>query len=92
MDGFPLALAHPWWLLGLLALPWLPRGRGFVLRVAALAALLVALAQPVAPRPAQSTALLVDVSDSARPAALAAARAVMETGLPDDVELWYAAG
>jgi len=92
VDGFPLALAHPWWLLGLLALPWLPRGRGFVLRVAALAALLVALAQPVAPRPAQSTALLVDVSDSARPAALAAARAVMETGLPDDVELWYAAG
>lgn len=92
MDGFPLALAHPWWLLGLLALPWLPRGRGFVLRAAALAALFVALAEPVAPRPAQTTALVVDVSDSARTAALAAARDLAAAGLPNDVEIWYAAG
>jgi Mg-chelatase subunit ChlD len=79
-------------LLGLLALPLLPRGRGRPWRAAALAALLLALADPVAPRPAARTAVVVDVSDSARPAALEAARAAQAAGLPEDAELWLAAG
>jgi Mg-chelatase subunit ChlD len=92
VDGLPVALAQPLWLLGLLALPLLPRGRGRPWRAAALAALLLALADPVAPRPAARTAVVVDVSDSARPASLEAARATRAAGVPEDAELWLAAG
>lgn len=92
MDGLPFALAHPWWLLGLLALPWLPRGTGRPFRALALAALIVALATPQLPRPADRTALVVDVSDSARVAALDAARRLEEAGLPDRTQRWFVAG
>jgi len=92
VDGLPVALAQPLWLLGLLAIAALPRGRGRVLRAAALAALLLALADPVLPLPAERVALVVDVSDSARPAALERARSLAEAGLPEQLELWYAAG
>lgn len=87
-----MALAQPWWLLGLLALPLLPRGRGRPFRALALAALLLALAEPTAARPAERTAIVVDVSDSAREAATAAVQRIAEAGLPAGTDLWYAGG
>lgn len=92
MDGFPVTLAHPWWLLGLLLLPLLPRGTGRPFRAVALATLLIALATPQLPRPADSTALLVDVSDSAREAALGEARRLESDGLPERTQRWFVAG
>lgn len=92
MEAVPVHLANPWWLLVLVLLPWLPRGTGRWFRIAALAALVIALAGPQLPRPVDRTALLVDVSDSARPAALQAARVVEGYGLPEQAQRWYAAG
>lgn len=86
-----MALSHPLWLLGLLALPLLPRGRGRLLRAAILATLLLALADPVVPRPAETVAVLADVSDSVGDAAL---RAAADLRAPEGVRLdvWHYAG
>ena len=51
-------------LLALLALPLLPRRGAWGWRYGALALLILALAQPAIPRPAQGVAVLVDVSQS----------------------------
>lgn len=88
MDAFPVALAQPLWLLGLLALPLLPPGRGRVLRAAALALLLVALADPSLPRPAGSAAILIDVSDSVGEQALQQAAAIDIDGADASIEVW----
>lgn len=74
MLPFGLQLGVPWALLALPLLLLLPRRPGVALRAAALALLIVALAQPSVPRPGGQTALLVDVSDSVGDGALAAAR------------------
>lgn len=86
-----MALSHPLWLLGLLALPLLPRGRGRLLRAAIVATLLLALADPVVPRPAETVAVLADVSDSVGDAAL---RAAAGLDVPEGVRLdvWHYAG
>ena len=74
MDVLRDLFAAPWVLLALLALPFLPMGRWRAWRALTLALLVVALAQPHLPRPAERTVLLVDVSDSVRDEAVAAAR------------------
>ncbi len=63
----------PWALLALGLVPLLPRGRGRRWRMAALAALIVALAQPQRPAVEDRIAVLVDVSASVGGAARAAA-------------------
>jgi Ca-activated chloride channel homolog len=55
---------HPIVLLALLLLPALPRGRGRRWRMAALAALIVALAQPQLPAEEDRITVLIDVSAS----------------------------
>lgn len=64
-----LSLAHPWLLVLLLAIPLLPRGRGWPLRFGALALLVLALAQPRVAGPGGEVAVLVDVSASVGDAA-----------------------
>ncbi len=64
MDDAVAWFAFPWALVALLALPLLPRGRGWPWRLAVLAALVVALAQPQRPAIEDRVAVLVDVSDS----------------------------
>ena len=71
LEGF--SVARPWVLLALLLLPLLPRGRGWTLRLAALALLVVALAQPRLAGPGGQVAVLVDVSASVGSAARDAA-------------------
>lgn len=83
-----MVLAHPLWLLGLLALPLLPRGRGRTLRAAALAALLLALADPSLPRPAGSAAVLIDVSDSVGDEARRRAAALDLSSAGPQIEVW----
>jgi Mg-chelatase subunit ChlD len=87
-----LTFAQPWWFLALATLLVLPRGPGRPLRATTLALAIVALAGPEAPRPIDRTAVIVDVSDSARAAALDAAQAIDDAGLPPDVQRWFAAG
>ena len=77
IEGF--SLARPWVLLALLLLPLLPRGRGWALRVGALALLVLALAQPRLAGPGGDVAVLVDVSSSVGDAARVAV-AEMEFG------------
>lgn len=92
MDALPLGLAQPWWLAGLAVLLLLPRGPGRIPRAAALACLLLALAGPTLPRPAQEVAIVVDVSDSVGDAALRAARELDLSGLPGPPTVWQVAG
>jgi len=81
----------PWLLLGLPLLLLLPRGRGRGWRMAALAALVVALAQPQRPAAEDRIALLVDVSASVGGAALESAAALLRD-LGDDVAVYHFAG
>lgn len=85
METLATYFAAPWALLLLLALPLVPRGRARTWRLATLGLLVVALAQPQLPRPAQDLVIVADVSDSVgtdamgaldrlHPAAVAAAR------------------
>jgi Ca-activated chloride channel homolog len=78
----------------LLALPLvllLPRGRGRALRAAALAALVVALAQPQWPADEDRIAILIDVSASVGDAAREAA-APLAADLGEDAALYLFAG
>ncbi len=72
MDQVASAFAFPWALALLVLLPLLPRGRARVWRIAALALLVLALAQPQIPRPSEDLVVVVDVSDSVGDAARAA--------------------
>ena len=91
MLPFGLQFGAPWLLLVLLALPLVPRTRGWPLRFAALALLVVALAQPNLGQPSRSLAVLVDVSESVGEGAIAAARALEGVG-PSDLRYFYFAG
>lgn len=86
---FGLTFEAPWVLLALLALPLLPRSRAWGLRVAALALLVVALAQPGLGRPSRDVALLVDVSDSLGVKGVAAARSLDLSGLKTNPAVFY---
>lgn len=92
MLPFGLQFGVPWALLALLLLPLLPRGRGWPLRFAALALLVVALAQPSLGRPGQQLAVLVDVSDSVGENAVEAAKGVDLGELAAQRALYYFAG
>lgn len=59
-----ISIAHPWVLLGLLALLALPRGRGWPWRVLALALLVTALSDPRISGAGGQVAVLVDASAS----------------------------
>lgn len=86
-----LELGFPWALLALPLLLLLPRRPWWWLRLAALALLVVALAQPTLPRAGGRTAVLVDVSDSVGSTALQAARALDLAGAAADPEVYYVA-
>lgn len=73
MDALQAWFALPWALVALVALPFLPRGRGRAWRAGVLAALVVALAQPQRPAVEDRVAVLVDVSQSVGDAAWALA-------------------
>ena len=92
MLPFGLSFDVPWVLLGLLLLPLLPRGRVFAWRLAALALLIVALAQPSVGRPSRHVALLIDVSDSVGEQGLLAARGIDLAVLDDDLAVFHFAG
>ncbi len=88
----PLALfALPWALAGLLLLPLLPRGRGRAWRMAVVAALVVAVAQPQVPGVEDRVAVLVDVSASVGDAAREVGRALVEA-LGSGVDVYVFAG
>jgi Ca-activated chloride channel homolog len=76
MDGVFSAFAFPWALLLLAFLPLLPAGAARPWRVAVLALLVVALAQPQVPRASDDVVVLVDVSESVGDDALRAAESV----------------
>jgi len=81
----------PWALLALVLVPLLPRGRGRRWRMAALAALIVALAQPQRPAVEDRIAVLVDVSASVGDAARVAAAPYLRD-LGDDASIILFAG
>jgi len=83
--------AAPWVLLALPLLLALPRGRGRAWRAAALAALVVALAQPQRPAAEDRIAVLVDVSASVGDAARRAA-APFVAALGDEASIYLFAG
>jgi hypothetical protein len=83
--------ALPWALLALPLLPLLPRGRGRPWRMAALAALIVALAQPQRPAVEDRIAVLVDVSASVGDAARSRPRPSWPR-LGDDASVYLFAG
>ena len=83
--------ALPWALLALLLIPLLPRGRGRPWRMAALAALILALAQPQRPAVEDRIAVLIDVSASVGDAARVAAAPFL-TELGDDASVILFAG
>lgn len=83
--------AAPWFLLALPLLLALPRGRGRPWRAAALAALLVALAQPQRPAAEDRIAVLIDVSASVGERARDAASPFVET-LGEEAKLYLFAG
>ncbi len=87
-----MTFAQPWWLLGLGLLLALPRAAGRPLRAVTLALAIVALAGPEVPRPIDRTAVIVDVSDSARGEALEAAQRLEQAGVPTDAQRWFVAG
>ncbi len=89
MLPFGLHFEAPWALLGLLLLPFLPRGPGWPLRLLALAFLVVALAQPTGARPGQQAAILIDVSESVGEAAIQAAEGLELSGLQAPPLLFY---
>lgn len=91
MDAFPIGLSAPWWLAGLLLLPFLPRGVGWPVRAVALSLLLLALAGPTLPRPSDAVAVVVDVSDSVGGGALAAARDLDFSALDRLPHVWQVA-
>ncbi len=92
MEALADLFAAPWVLLLLLALPLLPLGRLRLWRALILALVVVALAQPQLPRASDQTVLLVDVSDSVREAAIAAAASFPRGEWGEDVSLVYFAG
>lgn len=77
MPGLADLFAVPWVLAALPLALLLPRGRGRAWRIAAVAALIVALAQPQRPAVEDRVAVLVDVSASAGDGARAAAARVV---------------
>ncbi len=89
MLPFGLTLQAPWVLLALLALPFLPRSTAWGWRLAALALLVLALAQPGLGRPSRDVAVLVDVSDSLGDRGLSAARALDLSGLRTNPTVFY---
>ncbi|MEX2501875.1 MAG: VWA domain-containing protein [Trueperaceae bacterium] len=91
MDGVPVALTAPLWLLLLLPVLLVVRGRGRWWRATALAALVVAAAGPVVPAPENRFAVLVDRSDSVGDGAREIGRAAASAGLPDGTDLWWRA-
>lgn len=64
MQTVGITFVFPWALLTLVALPFLPKGRNYLLRVCALTLFIMALAEPELARPSRNLAILVDVSDS----------------------------
>ena len=91
MPGLADLFAFPWALAALPLALLLPRGRGRAWRVAAVAALIVALAQPQRPAAEDRVAVVVDVSNSVGDAARAAAARVV-AGLDDDASWFLFAG
>ena len=91
MDDVVAWFALPWALAALLALPLLPRGRGWPWRAAVLAALVVALAQPQRPVIEDRVAVLVDVSDSVGDAG-SGAEATLARALGAEATLYRFAG
>jgi Ca-activated chloride channel homolog len=91
MDALANLFALPWALLALPLLLLLPRGRGRALRAGALAALVVALAQPQLPADEDRIAVLVDVSASVGEAAREAAAPLL-ADLGEDAALYLFAG
>jgi Ca-activated chloride channel homolog len=83
--------ALPWVLLALPLLLLLPRGRGRALRAAALAALVVALAQPQLPADEDRIAVLIDVSSSVGDAARTATEPLL-TSVGEDAAVYLFAG
>ncbi len=79
-------------LLGLLGLLLLPRRRHWPWRFAALALLIIALAQPQVQRPSREVSVLVDVSESVGEAATQAYRAFDFSRLPNPPEVFLFAG
>lgn len=94
IDGVigPISFAAPWVLLGLALLLLVPQGRGRWMRVAALALLLVGLAQPRLAGPGSRVAVLVDVSASVGDAARTAAAAFDFQGLREPPTIYQFAG
>ena len=88
-----LSFDAPWLLLGLLLLPalplLLPRRGAWVVRLAALALLITALAQPSVERPGRDVAVLVDVSDSVGAGALEALQDFDFASLRRDPSFFY---
>lgn len=89
---FGLSFAAPWVLLALLALPLLPRGRLWPLRLLALALFVVALAQPTLGEPGNRLAVIVDVSDSLGDSAIRAAEALDLSQVRRAPQFYYFAG
>lgn len=87
MTWFTETFALPWALLGLPLLLLLPRGRGRWWRLATLAALILALAQPQRPMAAERHALLIDVSRSVGDGGRVAAQA-LAAALPADTSVY----
>lgn len=92
MDALSIGLSAPWWLLALAVLVFLPRGRGWMARAGALALLVVALAGPTVPRPADAVAVVIDVSDSVGERALRAASDLDLSALERPPQVWQVAG
>ena len=85
------AFLYPAVLLALLALPLLPRGQGRAWRLTALAALIVALAQPQLPADEDRIAVLIDVSASVGDGARRLAAPIV-AGLGEDAAIVLFAG
>ena len=92
IDWLGRSFQQPWWLVLLLLAPLLPRRRDALAQALALVFLAIALAGPRVAGDAAPPAILVDVSDSARAAALDAGRTVLRLSDLPAVDAWLFAG